>query len=143
MSFYIAARLDFYPVSNSDDIVLTHWFKREDWNDYGILDTKVANEIVNAFNNKYHSELVEFNNDFQVSIDDLTSTLIEDLERIRSVNNIDRKSGNGSISVLYCTGFETFDNFERWSTQSYNMILKNLEGKNEEIQKEYVIESEY
>jgi hypothetical protein len=120
---YIAAELDFYPLSNSDDVVLTYSFQRDDWNSDALLKVTVANDIINAFNNKYNTALELFNETDSITVDDLTRKCYSDLRRMQDLNKTDR----GSVAILYCTNFDNSNLLDRWSTQSYNIILKRME----------------
>jgi hypothetical protein len=120
---YIIAEFDFYPLSNSDDVVLTYHFQRDDWDNDGLLKTTVANEIINAFNNKYNTALNLFNETDIITVDDIKNTFYNDLKRLQALNKTDR----GSVAILFCTNFDNSNLLDRWSTQSFNMILQRLE----------------
>ena len=120
---YIAAQFDFYPLSNSDDVVLTYHFQRDDWDNDCLLKVTVANEIINAFNNKYNTALNLFNETDTITVDDIKNTFYDDLKRLQVLNKTDR----GSVAILFCTNFDNSHLLDRWSTQSHNMILQRLE----------------
>lgn len=120
---YIIAEFDFYPLSNSDDVVLSYHFQRDDWDNDGLLKATVANEIINAFNNKYNTALNLFNETDTITVDDIKNTFCDDLKRLQALNKTDR----GSVAILFCTNFDNSHLLDRWSTQSFNMILQRLE----------------
>lgn len=135
---YIAAEINFYPLTNSDDIVLTYTFQRPDWDANGCLNVDVANDIVQVLNLKYHGNISKFSEN--ISIDDLLTTL-------KYFHN----GETNRTSILFCTDFDNSEITDNWSTQSYNIMLKNLEedmkleqeNKLNYFEKEEKIESEY
>jgi hypothetical protein len=111
---YIAAEINFYPLLNSDDIVLTRTFQRSDWDANACLNVEVANDILSALNIKYQGSISRFEEN--VSVDDLLSRL-----KYSNNNEINR------TSILFCTDFDNSEITDQWSTQSYNLMLKNME----------------
>jgi len=120
---YIIAEFDFYPLSNSDDVVLAYHFQRDDWDNDCLLKVTVANEIINAFNNKYNTTLNLFNETDTITVDDIKNIFCDDLKRLQVLNKTDR----GTVAILFCTNFDNSHLLDRWSTQSFNMILQRLE----------------
>ena len=55
--------------------------------------------------------------------DDIKNTFYNDLKRLQALNKTDR----GSVAILFCTNFDNSNLLDRWSTQSFNMILQRLE----------------
>ena len=134
---YIAAEINFYPLTNFDDIVLTYTFQRSDWDTNSCLNVDVANDIVQVLNLKYHGNISKFSEN--ISIDDLLTAL-------KYFHN----GETNRTSILFCTDFDNSGITDNWSTQSYNIMLKNLEDmkleqENERnyFEKEEKIESEY
>lgn len=120
---YIAAEINFYPLTNLDDIVLTYTFQRSDWDANGCLNVDVANDIVQVLNLKYHGNISKFSEN--ISIDDLLTSL-------KYFHN----GETNRTSILFCTDFDNSGITDNWSTQSYNIMLKNLEDMKLEQEKE-------
>lgn len=112
---YIASQIDFYPLLNSDDVVLTRIFQRSDWDKNVCLNVEIANDILNAINIKYQGNISKFKQN--VSIDDFLNHL-----KYYNNNEINR------MSILFCTDFDNSEITNQWSTQSYHLILKNMEN---------------
>jgi hypothetical protein len=121
---YIASQIDFYPLINSDDIVLTRIFQRSDWDENVCLNVEIANDILNAINIKYQGSVSKFKQN--VSIDDFLNHL-----KYYNNNEINR------MSILFCTDFDNSEITNQWSTQSYNLILQNMKLEQQEDERNY------
>lgn len=121
---YIASQIDFYPLINSDDIVLTRIFQRSDWDENVCLNVEIANDILNAINIKYQGSISKFKQN--VSIDDFLNHL-----KYYNNNEINR------MSILFCTDFDNSEITNQWSTQSYNLILQNMKLEQQEDERNY------
>ena len=125
---YIAAEINFYPLTNLDDIVLTYTFQRSNWDTNNCLNVDVANDIVQVLNLKYHGNISKFSEN--ISIDDLLTAL-------KYFHN----GETNRTSILFCTDFDNSEIADNWSTQSYNIMLKNLEDMKLEHEKERLMDN--